>query len=96
MSEMIYKYSLDFTNKFKKDVKLANKRNLNLSLLEVAIDILQREGVLPPEYKAHPLKGKYNGIMECHIQPDWLLLWKQDNKKLTLLMMSTGTHSDMF
>ncbi|MDR0834418.1 MAG: type II toxin-antitoxin system YafQ family toxin [Candidatus Symbiothrix sp.] len=53
-------------------------------------------GVLPSKYKAHQLKGKYHNIMECHIQPDWLLVWEQNNEKLTLIMMKTGTHSDLF
>ncbi|GHU63460.1 hypothetical protein FACS1894160_3570 [Bacteroidia bacterium] len=70
MPEIIYKYTLSFTHKFKKDVKLAEKRNLDLSLLNEVIDILQQNGTLPEIYKAHSLKGKYHNIMECHIQPD--------------------------
>jgi mRNA interferase YafQ len=89
-------YSIKYTNRFKKDVKLAGKRNLDISLLETAIEILSTTGKLPQEYKPHSLKGKYIGIMECHITPDWLMTWKQDDKKLTLLFMSTGTHSDLF
>ncbi len=58
--------------------------------------ILEKNGTLPKEYKPHKLTGKYKGLWECHIKTDWLLVWKQDNKKLTLLFTNTGTHSDLF
>jgi mRNA interferase YafQ len=56
--------------------------------------MLQSGNILPQEYKPHPLKGKYSGYMECHIEPDWLLIWKADTKNVYLTR--AGTHSDLF
>jgi len=93
-------YFVDYTNEFKQNIKLSYKRNLNLSLISNVIKILAKGGTLPPEYKAHPLRGykkKANEeVMECHIQPDWLLVWLQNDNELTLLLTNTGTHSDLF
>ncbi|GHU79317.1 hypothetical protein FACS1894145_3200 [Bacteroidia bacterium] len=86
-------YDVDYTNAFKKNVKLCYKRDLDLQLLVNAIKILVQNGFLSAEYKPHPLK-KYN-CMECHISPDWLLLWKQNENNLVLLLTNTGTHSDL-
>ena len=60
------------------------------------ISILAETGTLPPEYKPHPLKSNYKGCMECHITSDWLLVWKQNDKELILILTDTGTHSDIF
>jgi mRNA interferase YafQ len=89
-------FKVAYTNRFKKDIKRAVKRGYDLSLLENAIDLLQRTGKLPEQYKTHLLSGKYSGMHECHIKPDWLLVWEQDNDKLTLLFLATGSHSDLF
>lgn len=89
-------YSIIYTNKFKKDLKLCHKRKLDLSMLGEIVKILQETGQLPGEYKPHKLKGKYSGFWECHIEPDWLMIWEQNDNKLTLLFMRTGTHSDLF
>nr|WP_294778975.1 type II toxin-antitoxin system YafQ family toxin [Prevotella sp.] len=51
---------------------------------------------LPPSYKSHKLHGNLEGIWECHITPDWLMLWEQNDEKLTLLFLNNGTHSDLF
>ena len=91
-----FKYSVDVTNQFKKDVVNCYYRGLNMDLLVAAVEILATEGKLPPKYKAHPLSGNYSGFMECHIQPDWLLVWLQNDNELTLLLTNTGTHSDLF
>ena len=90
------KYELFYTNRFKKDLKKCLKRGLNTTLIEEVLDLLQQEGVLPTKYKPHKLKGKYKGCWECHIQPDWLLVWQQDDEKLILLLLNTGSHSDIF
>lgn len=89
-------YSISFSNKFKKDFKLCKKRGYNISLLEAVIVLLEQSGTLPGVYKPHKLSGNYAGLWECHIKPDWLLIWSQDEKELTLLFMNTGTHSDLF
>ena len=89
-------YKIEYTNKFKKDVKRAIKRGYNISLLENAIELLQTSGKLPPQYKTHKLQGKYAGAYECHIHPDWLMVWEQNDDILMLLFLTTGTHSDLF
>ena len=61
-----------------------------------AIELLRQTGSLPAKYKPHKLSGKYKGCWECHIQPDWLLVWQQNDKELILLFTNTGTHSDLF
>ena len=91
-----FKYSVDVTNSFKKDFINCFDRGLNTGLLIQAVEILAIEGKLPQEYKPHPLHNNYQGFMECHIQPDWLLVWKQDNDNLILLLTNTGTHSYIF
>ena len=89
-------YSIKYTNKFKKDVKRCHKRGRDMNLLRDAVDILARTGTLPPEYRPHKLSGKYGGRKECHLQPDWLLVWMQNDNELVLLFTDTGTHSDLF
>lgn len=89
-------YSIFYTGQFKKSLKLAVKRGLDITLLTAVIDELQKNGIIDNKYNPHPLKGNYKGCMECHIQSDWLLIWKQDDKKLELIMIDTGTHSDLF
>ena len=89
-------YKIDYTNRFKKDVKRAVKRGYDLSLLEKAIEILSQTGTLPPVYRPHKLSGTYAGYWECHIKGDWLLIWVQNDTELCLLFTGTGTHSDLF
>lgn len=89
-------YKISFSNKFKKDYKICIKRGYNIAKLEEVITILQKDGKLPAKFKPHKLSGNYEGLWECHIKPDWLLVWLQDNDKLILLFTNTGTHSDLF
>ena len=89
-------YSIQYTAKFKKSFKRCLKRGLNTDILKEVISILSTTGTLPEVYRPHKLSGKYAGVWECHIQPDWLLLWTQDNFELTLILLDTGTHSDLF
>ena len=72
------------------------KRGCDEELFRTAITILAKTGSLPKEYKPHPLKGIYKGCMECHLTPDWLLVWKQNDKELILLLVDKGTHQDIF
>ena len=90
------KYTIRRTTQFKRSFKLAVKRGKNPELLRNALTILSTQGSLPKEYLPPLLKGSYNGIWECHLEPDWLMLWKQNDKELILLLMETGTHSDLF
>lgn len=89
-------YTLTTTNRFDKDLKRCAKRGLPLDDLEKVIDLLQQNGCLPLTYKPHKLEGTHKGEWECHIHPDWLLVWSQNDIQLTLLMLRTGTHSDIF
>lgn len=85
-----------YHSRFKKDYKLIVKRNYDISKLEKVIDLIANEMPLPKEYKNHPLIGNYKGFMECHIEPDWLLIYQIDSGELTLILSRTGTHSDLF
>ena len=90
------KYDLVLTGKFKKGLKLAKKRGLNIELLEVVVDKLQNGIPLEAKHRDHELQGKFKGFRECHIQPDWLLMYLIEDEVLTLTLVDTGTHSDMF
>lgn len=72
------------------------KRNLNPELLWEVIDLLQATETLPEYYRPHKLSGSYEGLWECHIKGDWLLIWQQNDTKLILIMTDTGTHADLF
>lgn len=89
-------YELILTRKFKKSLKLAKKRGLDLSLLEKVITSLQNNIPLEEKYCDHELRGKYKGFRECHIAPDWLLIYKKEEDILVLTLIDTGTHSDLF
>lgn len=89
-------YKIQTTNRFEKDVIRCKKRGLELDKLKEVMSLLAENGKLPIRYKPHKLLGKYSGCWECHIQPDWLLIWRQNNNELTLLFLNTGTHSDLF
>lgn len=79
-----------------KDLKLARKRNLDESCLNEIIRKLSEGIDLPPKNKDHALKGDYSGCRECHILPDWLLIYKRDEGKLILGLIRNGSHSDLF
>ena len=89
-------YEVKWSGKFKKAYKLAKKRGLDIKLLECIIDKLRRGIPLEDKYRDHELKGKFKGFRECHIQPDWLLIYLIENDVLTLTLVDTGTHSDLF
>lgn len=84
------------TSKFKKDYKKIQKRGYNLKLLEEVVRILAETKTLPEKYLPYPLIGNYVGYMECHILPDWLLIYKIKDDELVLVLSRTGTHSDLF
>ena len=85
-----------YSTKFKKDYKKIIKRGYNIKLLENVLEILCNEQPLPPKYKDHSLSGDYQGHRECHIMPDWLLIYKINHNTLILTLTRTGTHSDLF
>lgn len=85
-----------WTSKFKKDYKNAIKRNLNINLLDDVIRILASGQELPNKYNDHALRGNWNGFRECHILPDWLLIYAIEDNNLVLVLARTGSHSDLF
>ena len=85
-----------WTAKFKKDYKLAMKRRMNMDLLDDIIRALSRGEKLPEKNKDHELTGNWVGHRECHIQPNWLLIYLLEDEILTLTLVDTGTHSDLF
>lgn len=83
-----------YTTQFKRDYKLQQKRHKDLNLLDNLIRVLVKEEPLPPKNKDHPLQGDYKGYRECHIEPDWLLIYKVEGD--SIYFVRTGTHSDLF
>ena len=90
------KYTVKPTSQFKKDYKLAMKRGLDISLLEDIIAKLALGESLPEKNRDHALSGNWNGYRECHILPDWLLIYKIEDNILILTLARTGTHSNLF
>lgn len=90
------KYTIRFSGQFKKSYKLCKRRGYDMAKLHNVMHILSEQGVLPAEYRPHILSGNWAGIWECHVDSDWLLLWKRNENELTLLLLDTGTHSDVF
>lgn len=90
------KYEIQKTSQFKKDFKLALKRNCDIKKLQNIITILANGETLPESCYDHPLKGNYSGYRKCHIEPDWLLVYKITDNVLILTLYRTGSHSDLF
>jgi mRNA interferase YafQ len=90
------KYELEYGSKFLKDLKLAKRRGLDLQELTNVTDILQTGQSLPAKYRDHSLMGNYKGFRECHINPDWLLIYKIKETIQVISLYRTGTHSDLF
>ena len=89
-------YEIRFTTAFKKSYKLMKKRGLDVSLLDDVVDKLRQGEQLDARYRDHGLTGNFTGFRECHIQPDWLLIYLIENDILTLTLVDTGAHSDIF
>lgn len=89
-------YRIRPSTKFQKDLKKAQKRGYDISLLTIVLNILANGETLPAKYKDHYLSGNYKGCRECHITPDWLLIYEILDYELILYLTRTGTHSDLF
>lgn len=89
------KYSIVLSNRFKKDLKRLKKRQYDLTLLEKTVDKLAAGEVLELKYHDHNLSGGLSGFRECHIAPDWLLVYRIEENDLILLLMRTGTYADV-
>ena len=88
--------TIRYSTRFKKDYKAVKKRGFNTKLLEEVLELLCEEQTLPQKYHDHNLSGNYAGHRECHITPDWLLIYKIEHGELLLSLTRTGTHSDLF
>lgn len=84
------------SNRFKKDLKLAIRRGYKIELLEEVVNTLASGMTLEQKYKDHELAGDFKGLRECHITPDWLLIYQIIENELVLYLSRTGTHSDLF
>ncbi len=89
-------YQVKFTATFKKSYKLMKKRGLDFSALDEVVDLLRQGRQLDETYRDHGLSGNFAGFRECHIKPDWLLIYLVESDILTLTLVDTGTHSDIF
>lgn len=90
------KYTVKFTTQFKKDYKLAMKRGMKISLLDAVISELANGNPLPEKNNDHALTGNWVGHRECHVLPNWLLIYRVEGDVLVLTLSRTGTHSDLF
>ena len=89
-------YQVKFTTAYKKVYKLMKKRGIDISLLDEVVDLLRQGRQLEERYHDHGLTGDLAGFRECHIKPDWLLIYLIENDILTLTLIDTGSHSDLF
>ena len=85
-----------YSTRFKKDVLLAMKRGKDMGKLATVVELLCTGDPLPERYRDHPLSGRYAGFRECHIEPDWVLLYRIEKNQLQLILVRMGTHSDLF
>lgn len=90
------KYKIQFTTQFQKDIKKAKKQGKDLDKLFNVIEMLSNDEPLPPKYKDHSLSGNYIGVRECHIEPDWLLIYSIKDDVLILVLNRVGSHTDLF
>lgn len=88
--------TIKYQTAFKKDFKRIKKRGYNVQLFEEVVTLLVERRTLPEKYHDHELTGDFSGCRECHILPDWLLVYEIDADALVLYLMRTGTHSDLF
>ena len=88
--------TIKYHNSFKKDYKRIVRRGYDVKFMEKVIELLASANPLPPKYKDHDLTGDYKGYRECHITPDWLLIYAVIDNELILVVSRTGTHSDLF
>lgn len=90
------KYRIARTSRFRKDLKSILKRGYNIDLMGTVVDMLADGQELPAQYRDHALTGNYKGCRECHITPDWLLIYELAENELILYLTRTGSHSDLF
>lgn len=96
MSEHKSRYKASATSQFKKDYRKVKRQNKDTTCLDKVILMLANGEKLPAQMRDHELSGEYKSFRECHIEPDWLLIYKIRDDKLVLVLMRTGSHSDLF
>lgn len=89
-------YTVRYTKRFQKDVNRCKKAGRNLENLWSVVEMLIENGTVPEEFNPHLLREDYAGCWECHIEDDWLLIWRQNDMHLSLLLTNTGTHTELF
>ena len=89
-------YKIEFTNEMKRNAKLMKKRGKDMTKLTKALELLSTGQLLPPQYNDHQLTGNLKDFRECHIEPNWLLMYQIHDDVLVLTATGTGTHSDLF
>jgi mRNA interferase YafQ len=89
-------FTIQTTKQFEKDYKLCKKRGLKMEMINATFEFLEQTGVLPSKYKMHKLSGNFKGCWECHLMPDWLMIWMQNDDDKTIQLIRTGSHSDLF
>ena len=90
------KYGVTYTAQFRRDYKRIKKRKFNIAELQAVVTMLAEGKTLPETYLDHALFGTYRNARECHIKPDWLLIYSISDETLVLELMRTGSHSDLF
>ena len=88
--------NVEYTGKFKRDLKLCKRRNKNLKSLQKVMKLIEAEKSLPAKLKDHALSGNWSGFRDLHIEPDWLLIYKLIPKKKSVIFVRSGTHADLF
>ena len=89
-------FTVKFTNAFKKSYRLMEKRGFDVTLLDEVVELLRQGRPLDEKYRDHLLKGEFSGFHECHIKPDWLLIYLIEENIVTLTLVNTGSHADLF
>ncbi len=89
-------YTIKTSNAFEKDLIRCIKRRYDLIAFEEVVFHLEQKGKLPFKYKPHKLSGKYKDFWECHVKPDWIVIWRQNDKTKIIELTRTGSHSDLF
>lgn len=84
------------SNRFRRDVKIAARRGLDVEILKKVVGLLENEIPLPEKFRDHALTGDWAGFRECHLRPDWLLIYRVEQERAILHLARTGTHSDLF
>ena len=89
-------YSIRYSGLFKKQLRLMSKRGKDLTKINEVVLLLSETGNLPAKYRPYKLKGDYSGYWEAHINPNWLIVWEVNESVLVLILIATGSHSDLF